>query len=74
MKFHKRAKWELPEIEEWEEIERAEDDERQFIIIGGGFGCRPRFFGCRPHFFGCRPRFFGCRPFFFCLPRPCYPI
>lgn len=86
MRSKKCDDWELPEVEDWDDDYTRTSEDRQFIVIGGGFGdfdCRPRFFGCRPRFFGCRPRFFGCRPrfffgcrprFFTCLPRPCYPI
>lgn len=80
MSEFRKAKWDNPEIEDWDdeyEDERDEDDddddddeewrdpdERQ-IIIGVGGG----FFGCYPRRF-CFPRQFSCNPRFFgCNPR-----
>lgn len=85
MRYNKYHRWDLPEIEDWDDDDYPRDGERPVIVIGGGFGggfgCRPRFgggfgFDCPPRFYGCRPRyFFDCRPrFFTCLPRPCFPI
>ena len=79
----KRAKWEDPEIEFWDDDfddddndgdnDDDDDDEwrpedRQLIIgVGGGF------FGCYPRRF-CFPRQVGCRPFIFgCFPFGCRP-
>lgn len=79
-KKDRKAKWDQPEIEDFEAAQPLEELERKPYCRPQHDGCRPQHDGCRPMSGGCPPMGcgpgHGCRPSqqWVCAPRKaCYP-